>query len=75
MPSAPDDPTFWQSRADEARASATQITDPLCRTAMLALAARYERLASRLVKGEDIFDTTGRMRLAADNAPTKSQVP
>jgi hypothetical protein len=60
MPSAPDDPTFWQSRAAEARASATQITDPLCRTAMLALAARYERLARRLIKDGDIFGTAGR---------------
>ena len=45
MLSPPDDPAFWHGRAAEARAAATQMSDPLSRTAMFALVARYERLA------------------------------
>jgi hypothetical protein len=52
MPSPPDDPVFWHGRASEARAAAAQMSDPLSRAAMLSLAARYERLASRIVSAE-----------------------
>jgi hypothetical protein len=55
MSSSPTDPTYWQGRAAEARAAATQMTDQLARTTMLALAARYERLAKLATTGRDIF--------------------
>ena len=59
MPSPPDDPVFWHGRAPDARATAAQMSDPLSRAAMLALAARYERLAARVVRGGNIFSGTG----------------
>jgi hypothetical protein len=52
MQSPPYDPAFWHGRAAEARAAATQMGDQLPRTAMRVLAARYERLASRIVSVE-----------------------
>ena len=55
MPSSVNHPAFWQGRAAEARTVATQMIDPLSRSAMLALAARYERLADRMLRGADIF--------------------
>jgi len=58
QPSA-NDPAFWQGRAAEARMVATQMTDPLSRSAMLALAGRYERLADRMLRGADIFGKAG----------------
>jgi hypothetical protein len=61
MPLSANDLAFWQGRAAEARAAATQMTDPLSRSAMLALAARYERLANRILRGADIFGTAGGM--------------
>ena len=61
MPSPPDDPAFWHRRAAEARAAATQMSDPLSRTAMFALAARYERLANRIEVGDNIFNGVGSM--------------
>jgi len=51
VPSPPSDPAFWQRRAAEARVAAIHMRDPLCRSAMLALAARYDRLADRIVRG------------------------
>ena len=59
MPSPPDDPAFWYRRAAEARAAATQMSDPLSSTTMLTLAARYERLANRLIRGGDILSGAG----------------
>ena len=59
MPSPPDEPVFWHGRAAEARAAATQMSDPLSRTAMFALAARYERLANRIEVGDNIFNGAG----------------
>jgi len=38
---------FWSCRAAEARSVAIQMSDEQCRKTMLALAARYERLADR----------------------------
>jgi len=61
MPSPPDNPAFWQGRAAEARAAATQMSDQLSRTAMLALAARYERLANRIEAGDNILNSAGSM--------------
>ena len=43
-----DGPKFWRARAFEARAVAARMSDELSRTAMLALAARYDRLANRV---------------------------
>jgi hypothetical protein len=57
---ASNDAAFWSCRAAEARAAAAQMTDPLCRTTMLALAARYERLANRATAGD--VSRTGRGR-------------
>ena len=59
MPSPPDDPVFWHGRASDARATAAQMSDPLSRAAMLALAARYERLAAPVVRCDDIFIGAG----------------
>jgi hypothetical protein len=46
------DAAFWSCRAAEARAAAGQMSDELSRNAMLALAARYERLANRATGGD-----------------------
>jgi hypothetical protein len=54
-----DDPEFWRARAIDARAVATRMCDELSRTTMLRLAARYERIANRIVRGMDIFGTAG----------------
>ena len=72
MPSPPNDPAFWQRRAAEARAAAMHMRDPLCRSAMLALAARYDRLADRIVRGGNIFGTA---RKDGRGAPVKLQAP
>jgi hypothetical protein len=53
------DPEFWRGRAIEARTVAAQMSDELSRTTMLALAARYDRIANRMVRGVDIFRSTG----------------
>ena len=55
MPSSAYDPAFWHSRAAEARSAAAQMSDPLSRRAMIAVAARYERLAERAAMKRDIF--------------------
>jgi hypothetical protein len=60
MPSPSDDPIFWRGRAAEARVAARQMNDTLARSAMLALAARYERLANRITRGEDILSGAGK---------------
>ncbi len=44
------DPDFWRGRAIEAGAVAARMSDELSRTAMIALAARYERIANRILK-------------------------
>jgi hypothetical protein len=41
--------------------AATQMSDPLSRTAMFALAARYERLGNRIEAGDNIFNGAGSM--------------
>ena len=61
MPQPPEDPAFWHGRAAEARMAATQMSDPLSRTAMFALAARYGRLGNRIEAGDNIFNGAGSM--------------
>jgi hypothetical protein len=58
MPTSANDAAFWSCRAAEARAAAAQMVDPLSRSAILALAARYERLANRMERGVAAFGTT-----------------
>ena len=41
------DPDHWRKRANEARASAEQITDSEAKMTMLSIASDYERLALR----------------------------
>ena len=38
---------YWQSRAEEARAIAVQMTDPQTKATMLGIAQDYEKLAKR----------------------------
>jgi len=42
-----DDPNYWRSRADEARAIADQLNDTDAKRTMLDIAAGYERMAAR----------------------------
>jgi hypothetical protein len=41
------DPEYWRSRAEEARAVAVQMTDPYTKAIMLSIAQDYEKLAER----------------------------
>ena len=63
------DPEFWRGRAIEARSAAAQMSDELSRTAMLALAARYERIAYRILRGLDIFRSAAGTHLPIENSP------
>jgi hypothetical protein len=38
------DINLWRERAEEARAQAEQMTDPVCRSMMIQVAETYERL-------------------------------
>jgi len=38
---------YWRSRAEEARAVATQMTDPYTKAVMLQIAQDYEKLAAQ----------------------------
>ena len=62
------DPEFWRGRAIEARTVAAQMSDELSRTTMLALAARYDRIANRMVRGVDIFRSTGSVQLPSESS-------
>ena len=53
------DPEYWRSRAEEARAVAVQMTDPHTRAIMLSIAQDYENLAER-----------AEQRAGAINSPT-----
>ncbi len=46
MASRANDPVIWRRRAAETRALAIQVRDQSSRTIILAVAARYERLAN-----------------------------
>ena len=57
-PSSPvvNDPEYWQHRAQEARALAEHLDDPVAKQAVLEIAAGYEQVAAfasaRLLAGE-----------------------
>lgn len=44
------DPSYWRSRAEEARAQANLLPDPEERRQMLAIAQGFEQLAERVAK-------------------------
>jgi hypothetical protein len=46
----PDDSKLWRARADEIRALADRMQDPLAQDVMLRLADDYERLAQEVEK-------------------------
>ena len=47
MPFFVNDPTHWRHRAEESRALAGTLTDPVARMQMLEVAAAYDRMAER----------------------------
>jgi hypothetical protein len=42
-----DDPDYWRSRAEEARAIGVNMTDPHTKAVMFSIAQDYEKLAQR----------------------------
>ena len=66
--SSVNDPEFWRARAIDARAAAARMSDELSRTTMLRLAARYERIANRIVRGTDIFGIAGSTEQAIERS-------
>jgi hypothetical protein len=57
-----DDPRHWRQLAQEARAAADQLDDPVAKRLMLEIAASYEELASiaERKKGSDQGDASDR---------------
>ena len=53
------DPEYWRSRAEEARAVAVQMTDPRTRAIMLGIAQDYEKLAERAEQRAAVKAPTG----------------
>jgi hypothetical protein len=47
MPTRFGSPKYWQERAEEARAMATDMDDPMARGTMLGIAEGYEKIAKR----------------------------
>ena len=47
MPPLLDDAEHWRSRAEEARATAAEMKDPIARRTMLEVAVNYDLLAER----------------------------
>ena len=47
------DPEHWKNRAEEMRATAEDVKDPMAREMMLGIAADYEKLAERAAKRAD----------------------
>jgi hypothetical protein len=47
LPFFVNDPRHWRARAEESRALAETLTDPVARMNMLEVAAAYERMAER----------------------------
>ncbi|WP_395711472.1 hypothetical protein [Reyranella sp.] len=43
-------PDFWATRADEARALAHRLRDPVARTLMLDIANKYDHMAARAAR-------------------------
>ena len=44
----PDDPTYWQNRAEEASAMATEMSDAHTKAVMVGIAQSYEDIAEWL---------------------------
>ena len=44
----PNDPTYWQNRAEEAWATATEMSDAHTRAIMVGIAQSYENIAEWL---------------------------
>ena len=42
------DPKYWRERAEEARSIAKLLNDPEAKRQLLAIAARYDRLADHI---------------------------
>jgi hypothetical protein len=47
LPNTTDDPEYWRSRAEEARAIAVQMKGVHTKAVMLGIAQDYEKLAQR----------------------------
>ena len=47
MPTRFGSPKYWQARAEEARAMAADMADPLAKETMLSIAESYEKIAKR----------------------------
>jgi hypothetical protein len=47
MPTRLMDPAYWRSRAEEARAQASQQNDPQARQMLLDIADNYEQIAEQ----------------------------
>jgi hypothetical protein len=43
----PSDPNYWQNRAEEAWAMATEMNDAHCKAMMVSIAQSYEKIAER----------------------------
>ena len=50
MPLIYNDPEHWRTRAEEARAMAEAMTDPLGKAAMAEIAEKYLRVAERALE-------------------------
>jgi len=44
----PNDPSYWQNRAEEAWATATEMRDAHCKAVMVGIAQSYEKIANWL---------------------------
>jgi hypothetical protein len=53
-----DDPEYWRSRAEEARAVAVQMMDAHTKAVMLQIAQDYEKLAARAEQRAAVSDPT-----------------
>ena len=47
MPTRFGTPDYWLERAEEARAMASDMNDPVAREALLGIAENYEKIAKR----------------------------
>lgn len=50
---------FWRKRAEEARAVAVQMNDPMTKAVMLSIAQDYEKLVVRAQQGADDVSPVG----------------
>ena len=63
-----DNPGLWRVRAEEARAQADQMSDPVLRRKMLLVAESYERMALR-AEERLAEERTGRGIISDDGPP------